>query len=252
MHWTATTKVFRSCNFHCVISKFAGGAWSTFNWFSEKAVRWLFSNRLLRRIIYFFNSQAIDASAFAIWRMLICYFMNVMPCLVLVNFQIPDMEKLFSLSALFLLCNKCIGLYPFLSFSIWPLPECNRKIKLHSSGLRISELLNLKISEIDNDRMLIHVAGAKGNKDRYTLSSKSLLDNLRKYYLMYRPKEYLFEGHHSIKYRESSVQRIVKRAAQWAGIRKKVSPHTLRHGFVSHLLENGTDLRYIQTLLGHE
>jgi len=122
---------------------------------------------------------------------------------------------------------------------------------MYSSGLRISELLNLKIKDIDSDRMVIHVVGAKGNKDRYTLLSKSLLKGLRKYFLIYRPKEYLFEGPMGTRYSQSSVQRIVKRSAQSAGIRKRVSPHTLRHSFATHLLENGTDLRYIQNLLGH-
>ncbi len=122
---------------------------------------------------------------------------------------------------------------------------------LYSSGLRLGELLSLKIAAIDSDRMLIHIVGAKGNKDRYTILSEALLSDLRKYYLVYRPKKYLFEGVYGNKYSETSVQRVVKRAAKWAGIRKKVSPHTLRHSFATHLLENGTDLRYIQNLLGH-
>jgi integrase/recombinase XerD len=122
---------------------------------------------------------------------------------------------------------------------------------LYSSGLRLGELLHLKIAAIDSDRMLIHVVGAKGKKDRYTILSKALLTDLRKYFLDYRPKEYLFEGPFKKQYSETSVQKIVKRTAKWAGIRKKVSPHTLRHSFATHLLENGTDLRYIQNLLGH-
>jgi len=122
---------------------------------------------------------------------------------------------------------------------------------LYSSGLRLGELLDLKIEAIDSDRMLIHIKGAKGNKDRYTVLSKKLLQNLRRYYLSYRPKTYLFESTKGQKYSASSVQKIVKRTAKWAGIRKKVSPHTLRHSFATHLLENGTDLRYIQILLGH-
>ncbi len=122
---------------------------------------------------------------------------------------------------------------------------------MYSSGLRLGELLHLKIKDIDSDRMLIHVVGAKGNKDRYTLLSKSILKHLRQYFIAYRPQEYLFEGPYGHQYSPTSVQKIVRRTAQWAGIRKKVSPHTLRHSFATHLLESGTDLRYIQNLLGH-
>jgi len=122
---------------------------------------------------------------------------------------------------------------------------------LYSAGLRLSELLSLKINNIDSDRMLIFVQGAKGNKDRYTILSQSILNELRKYYLKYRPKELLFEGPRGNKYSDTSVRKIVKRAAEKARIRKNVSPHTLRHSFATHLLEDGTDLRYIQNLLGH-
>lgn len=122
---------------------------------------------------------------------------------------------------------------------------------LYSAGLRLGELLNLKISDIDSDRMLIRVQGAKGNKDRYTLLSKSLIGDLRVYYKEYKPKEYLIEGQNGNKYSPTSVRNIVKRAAMASKIKKRVSPHTLRHSFATHLLEDGTDLRYIQTLLGH-
>jgi len=122
---------------------------------------------------------------------------------------------------------------------------------MYSAGLRISELRNLKIENVDSERMLIHVKGAKGNKDRYTLLGGSFLIELRNYYKVYKPKVYLFEGPNGDKYGETSIQKIVKRAANWARIRKKVTPHTLRHSFATHLLENGTDLRYIQNLLGH-
>jgi len=122
---------------------------------------------------------------------------------------------------------------------------------LYAAGLRLSELLKLKITGIDSDRMLIRVKGAKGNKDRYTILSRSLLKDLRQYYLQYRPKELLFEGPMGDRYSDTSVRKIVKRAAQRVGIRKTVGPHTLKHSFATHLLEDGTDLRYIQTLLGH-
>lgn len=122
---------------------------------------------------------------------------------------------------------------------------------LYSAGLRLGELLSLKVVDIDSERMLIRVAGAKGNKDRYTILSQYLLNNLRSYYRMYKPKDLLFEGLNGYKYSDTSVRRIVKRAARRSGIKKNVSPHTLRHSFATHLLEDGTDLRYIQTLLGH-
>jgi len=106
--------------------------------------------------------------------------------------------------------------------------------------------------------MLINVKGGKGGKDRITLLSKNVLADLRNYYKAWKPKEYLFEGASGEKYSASSVQVIVSKAAKKAGIYKKVTPHMLRHspaspagGFATHLLEAGTDLRYIQSLLGH-
>jgi len=122
---------------------------------------------------------------------------------------------------------------------------------LYSAGLRRSELINLEITDIESDRMLIFVKDAKGGKDRYTLLSNALLQNLRTYYREYRPDKYLLEGQKGGKYSVESVGKIVKRAAKKAKIIKRVSSHTLRHSFATHLLENGTDLRYIQTLLGH-
>ena len=136
--------------------------------------------------------------------------------------------------------------------------DCTNNIKhrcivslLYSSGLRRSELLNLKIDDIDSSRMLIHVVDAKGNKDRYTLLSKNALNDLREYYKQWRPQEFLFEGAKKKQYSSGSVGKIISKAAIKAGIRKNVTPHVLRHSFATHLLENGTDLRYIQLLLGH-
>lgn len=123
---------------------------------------------------------------------------------------------------------------------------------LYSAGLRRNELLTLKLEDIDSKRMLIHIKAAKGNSDRYTLLSQTLLTDLREYYKEYKPENFLFEGHYNKPYSAASVLKIVKRAAEESGIRKNVTPHMLRHSFATHLLENGTDLRYIQTLLGHK
>lgn len=122
---------------------------------------------------------------------------------------------------------------------------------LYSAGLRRSELLNLKLNDIDGKRMLITVNGAKGNKDRMTVLSPTLLADLRAYFKEYRPKEYLFEGPNHKSYSASSVLKIIVKSARRAGISKKVTPHMLRHSFATHLLEDGTDIRHIQLLLGH-
>ncbi|TBN00910.1 recombinase [Hyunsoonleella flava] len=122
---------------------------------------------------------------------------------------------------------------------------------LYSAGLRRNELINLKIEDIDSSRMLIKVNDAKGNKDRYTLLAKSVLTDLRRYYLMFKPNKYLFEGQKKEKYSATSISNILSAAAIKVKLKKHVTPHTLRHSFATHLLEDGTDLRYIQLLLGH-
>ena len=123
---------------------------------------------------------------------------------------------------------------------------------IYSAGLRRSELLNIVPTDIDSERMLVHINGAKGKKDRISLLSDNLLQLLRQYYKEYRPKQYLFEGQNGGMYSPTSVANILKKSALKAGIKKKVTPHMLRHSFATHLLEQGTDLRYIQELLGHE
>jgi len=118
---------------------------------------------------------------------------------------------------------------------------------LYSSGLRLSELVNLRIHDINMVDNTIHIRNAKGGKDRITLLSKKTKAMLKNY----MPGEnYLFELN-GRKYSFKSVQEIVRRAARLAGIKRRVTPHTLRHSFATHLLESGVDIRYIQRLLGH-
>jgi site-specific recombinase XerD len=123
---------------------------------------------------------------------------------------------------------------------------------LYGAGLRLGELLNLKLSDINSENMLIYIRKAKGNKDRVVMLSSDLLIDLREYFIIYKPKEYLFEGQNGGTYSERSVQNVVKNVASRAGIKKKVTPHTLRHSFATHLIEAGTDIRFIQQLLGHQ
>lgn len=122
---------------------------------------------------------------------------------------------------------------------------------LYAAGLRLSELLNLKITDINSEKMIIHIVQSKGNKDRMVMLSEKVLGQLRPYYKKHQPKKYLIEGQKGEKYAPSSVQKIVKTNAEKAGIKKPVTPHLLRHSFAIHLLENGTDIRFIQKLLGH-
>lgn len=123
---------------------------------------------------------------------------------------------------------------------------------IYSAGLRRSELLNMKVKDIDFDRNLVTIKNAKGNKDRISLLSKQLVPYLKRYVDTYTPKTYLFEGQDGSRYSGSSVLQLFRRACEKANITKKATPHTLRHSFATHLLEQGTDLRYIQTLLGHQ
>jgi len=116
----------------------------------------------------------------------------------------------------------------------------------------VSEATHLKASDIDSKRMMIRVQGGKGNKDRHTLLGKHTLDILKEYWKAYRPVEWLFPGQEPKKpISISSIQRVFKASVHRAGIKKKASVHTLRHSFATHLLESGTDLYYIQRLLGH-
>jgi len=122
---------------------------------------------------------------------------------------------------------------------------------IYSAGLRISEAINLKIKDIDSQRMQIRVEQGKGKKDRYTLLGKKTLEVLRKYFVEYKPKVFIFEGSDGGCYSSRSIQKILKNAVIKAQIKKRITVHSLRHSFATHLLEAGTDLRYIQSLLGH-
>jgi len=123
---------------------------------------------------------------------------------------------------------------------------------IYSCGLRISECINLKISDIDSSRMLIKVVQSKGKKDRYVQLSPKLLELLRIYYKSYKPKEHLFQGQFNHKYSARSIQTILKRALNKCKIKKRITVHSLRHSFATHLVEQGTDIRIIQEILGHK
>ena len=124
---------------------------------------------------------------------------------------------------------------------------------IYSAGLRVSEVVKLKIEDIDSQRKLIHIKGAKGRKDRYTLLSEAALETLRRYWKEHKPSTWLFPGPNKEKHITiRTVQRIFEKACKDSGIRKTLSVHSLRHSFATHLLESGIDLRYIQALLGHK
>ncbi len=122
----------------------------------------------------------------------------------------------------------------------------------YGMGLRVSEIVSLKISNIDSERMLVHIENSKGKKDRYVPLPESILEDLRAYFKEYRPKEFLFEGQYGGQYSVRSVQAIFKTAMKKAKIRKTIGIHGLRHSYATHLLEVGTDMVFIQKLLGHK
>ena len=121
----------------------------------------------------------------------------------------------------------------------------------YEMGLRVSEIVNLKITNIDSKRMAVLIEAAKGKKDRYVTLPTSILDELRHYYRAYRPEKYLFEGRYGGQYSIRSVQTVFKNAMRKAKINKSVGLHGLRHSYATHLLECGTDMVFIQKLLGH-
>ena len=121
----------------------------------------------------------------------------------------------------------------------------------YSAGLRVSEVTHLKVRDIDSETMRIFIRNGKGQKDRYVMLSPRLLKDLRAYWKVYRPKDWLFPGQGGAPLCATTVQRVFRRSRTIAGIDKPATPHSLRHSFAVHLLMIGTNLKYIQELLGH-
>jgi integrase/recombinase XerD len=122
---------------------------------------------------------------------------------------------------------------------------------LYSCGLRISDLINLKLADFHIERKQLIVKNGKGRKDRYVSLADSFLPLLSNYYNSYKPKIYFVEGQNGGNYSAESVRQFLRKSCLKAKIKKNVTPHTLRHSYATHLLENGVDIRYIQSLLGH-
>ncbi len=123
---------------------------------------------------------------------------------------------------------------------------------VYAAGLRVSEVVALRVSDIDSQRMMLRIEQGKGRKDRYVMLSERLLTVLREYWKTTRPQDWLFPGQTPPRHlTRSSVELVFHKAREAAGITKKVSVHTLRHSFATHLLESGVNLRKIQILLGH-
>jgi site-specific recombinase XerD len=126
---------------------------------------------------------------------------------------------------------------------------------LYATGVRRAELAQLRVSDIDSKRMVVRIQGGKGLKDREVMLSKVLIEALREHWLRYQPKEWLFPGGNNHTYSKPITTKVAwqacRQAAKRCGLEKKVHPHVLRHCFATHLLDDGTDLRTIQLLLGH-
>lgn len=122
---------------------------------------------------------------------------------------------------------------------------------LYSSGLRIGELIDLRLTSINWESGTLHIQRAKGRKDRIVGMGQQMAIMLRNYILEYRPREFVFNGMSNMQYTASSVRAVLKKACQKVNIHKKVTPHMLRHSFATHMIEDGVNLRYVQELLGH-
>lgn len=138
------------------------------------------------------------------------------------------------------------------------LMRCTKNLKhraiiglIYSAGLRVSELINLELKDIYINRRQIHIKNSKGRKDRYVMLSEGLMPLLENYVMSYRPERYFVEGKKGEKYSSSSIRKFLGKSSKEAKILKRVTPHTLRHSYATHLLENGVGLRHIQELLGH-
>ena len=121
----------------------------------------------------------------------------------------------------------------------------------YGMGLRVSEIVNLKVTDIDSKSMQVFIERAKGKKDRYVNLPESVLVPLRAYYMEYKPKKYLFEGQYGEQYSIRSAQQVFKNAMEKAKINKVAGIHSLRHSFATHLMDYGTDTKFIQELMGH-
>lgn len=123
---------------------------------------------------------------------------------------------------------------------------------IYSAGLRRGELINLRIQDVQFDKHILYIRGGKGKKDRTSILSDSVSIILKRYLEKHKPNYWLFEGPNRNKYSSSSIARVLNATVRKAGIQKRVTPHMLRHSFATHMLEQGVDIRYIQTILGHE
>jgi len=123
---------------------------------------------------------------------------------------------------------------------------------MYSTGLRVGEVIALKIEDIDSSRMVINILNAKGGKDRQVMLNQNLLDLLRNYFKQYKPKEYLFNGQFTSQYSQRSIAQFLKHYADKAGLNKRIYPHLIRHCSFTHLVELGTDINLIQRLAGHQ
>lgn len=122
---------------------------------------------------------------------------------------------------------------------------------MYSTGIRVGEVINLKISDIDSSRMIINIRDAKGGKDRQVPLDKTLLELLRIYWLQYKLREYIFNGQNSLQYSARSISKFLQKYADMAKIKKRVYPHLIRHCSFTHLVENETDINLIQRIAGH-
>ncbi len=225
---TAESYIFYNCNFIKFINK------------DPRAVN---TEDIKRYLDYQAKTKSASTISVA-YNALLFYYKQVWHRNFFVNLPHPQKEKHIPV----VLSKEEIG--QMLAVASNPKHNCILSL-LYGTGVRVSELTHIKMCDIDLDRMVLRVFQGKGKKDRITILPLSLKDILSRQQRVKNVNDYLFTNGSNGRLTEATIQKIVAQIASKAGIRKNVSPHTMRHSFATHLLENGVDIRYIQELLGH-
>lgn len=231
----STVRAYR--NEFCVFLRLATGCVN---------IETLTQQQLQRYLLYLIEKRQYGESRLNMAVSVLKFFYEQVSCQPRLQFELPRPRKKQQLP-------KVIAREQVLKLLDAPVNKKHRAMLMcaYAAGLRVSEVANLKITDVDSLRMTLRIVQSKGKKDRYVMLSQKLLQELREYVRLYRPKIYLFEGQYGGAITTRTIQEVFTAAKKKAGILQPVGIHSLRHSFATHLHEGGIDIKYIQDLLGH-